>query len=188
MQKNAASRYAGLSSIVDFSGVSCVVDVGGAEGSLLVQLLGEHTGMRGVLFDLPLVSDRAKLTLAGAGLLERCTIVCGNFHEQVPRGGDVYILAQILNNWRDEEARRVLINCREAMSAGASLLVLEPVLRNETMTRWRSLVSLGVMAQRGGRSRTEIQMRSLLGSANFELEEIRQLPQSATCAVWARRT
>lgn len=186
MRATAASRYAGLSSVVDFSGAGRVVDVGGGEGSVLLQLLGEHPALHGTLLDLPVVAERARRRVADADLTDRCTVIGGDFQRQVPGGGDVYILAQIVNNWRDKEALPVLVNCREAMGGGsARLLVLERLLGDEVDTRWQSLVSLGVMAQRGGRSRTERQMRKLLQSAGFRLDQIKLLPGGVTSAIIA---
>jgi hypothetical protein len=186
MEANAPQRYAGLSSVCDFSGVSRVVDVGGGDGSLLIQILREHHDMKGVVLDLPVVSGRARDRIEAAGLSDRCEVVTGDFRESVPGGGDLYILAQILNNWRDEEARRVLANCRAAMEDNARLLVLEPIYTTGQLSRWRTLVSLGVMAQRGGRTRSEAQLRALLTAARFHIEYILQLPANATYAIEAK--
>lgn len=186
MEANAPQRYAGLSSVRDLSGVSRVIDVGGGDGSLLIQLLREHGGLKGVLFDLPVVAGRARDRIEAAGLSDRCEVVPGDFRESVPGGGDLYILAQILNNWRGEEARRVLTNCRAAMDGGARLLILEPVYTPGPQSKWRALVSLGVMAQRGGRTRSEAQLRALLTAAGFQLEHILQLPSNTTHAIEAK--
>jgi hypothetical protein len=43
----------------DFSAFQEVVDIGGGNGSVLVGTLTRHPGMKGVLFDLPAVADRA---------------------------------------------------------------------------------------------------------------------------------
>jgi cyclopropane fatty-acyl-phospholipid synthase-like methyltransferase len=188
MAANAPRRYAGLSSVVDFSGVTRVVDVGGADGSLVIQLLREHPRMRGVVFDAPAVCDRATARIGTAGLADRCEVLAGDFRTAVPAGGGVYVLAHVLNNFGDAAARRVLDNCRAAMDDGARLLVLEPVYVAGAQPRWAALVSIGVMAQRGGRTRSETQLRSLLGAAGFSVESVRTLPASATCATeaWAR--
>jgi hypothetical protein len=188
MEANAPRRYAGLSSVVDFSGVTRVVDVGGADGSLVIQLLREHPQMHGVVFDAPVVSERAKARIGAAGLADRCEVVAGDFRTGVPAGGSLYILAQVLNNCGDGAARRVLGNCRTAMDDGARLLVLEPVYVPGEQPRWAALVSIGVMAQRGGRTRSEAQLRSLIEGAGFSIESVRKLPASMTCATeaWTR--
>lgn len=185
MESNAPHRYAGLSSIFDFSDVSRVIDVGGGEGSLLVQLLSEQPHLTGVLFDLPVAADRARARLESAGLSGRCTIVSGDFRTGVPSGGDLYILAQILNNWRDAGARCILANCRAAMSAESRLLVLEPVSGMRPPSRWQALVSLGVLAQRGGRTRSEAQLRSLMTQVGFRMESLVQFSSTTTCAITA---
>ena len=44
----------------DFSGIGTLVDIGGGNGSQLIALLQAHPTMRGILFDLPHVIERAK--------------------------------------------------------------------------------------------------------------------------------
>jgi hypothetical protein len=185
MEATALQRYAGLSSVFQFAERSRIVDVGGGEGSLLIQILRECQNSKGVLYDLPLLTERAKARLRAAGLSERCEIAAGNFLESVPSGGDVYILANVLNNWRTEDAERVLANCHAAMHECARLLVLEPIYVPGTLPRWRALVSLGVMAQRGGRTRSEAEIRALLAAGGFQVESIVQLPSSTTYAITA---
>jgi hypothetical protein len=64
--------------------------------------------------------------------------------------------------------------------------VLESVADFGPQPRWRALVSLGVMAQRGGRTRSEPQLRSVLAASGFQLERIEALPGNATCVIEAR--
>jgi hypothetical protein len=80
-----------------------------------------------------------------------------------------------VSNLADREARKLLENCRAVMNWKSRLLILEAV-RNfgQKLPRWASLVELGIMAQRGGRRRTESQLRELIQSAGFRLNEIRR--------------
>jgi len=174
MVRNIPARYAGISSIFDFSRVSRVVDIGGGEGGLLLHLLSQRPHLKAMLFDLPGVVEKAGPRFKEAGLCDRCEIVGGSFLESVPEGGDLYMLAAVLNNLRDSDAAQLFANCRASMGPGTRLLILEP-LRNfgERLTQWAALVGLGVMAQRGGRTRTEAQVRKLLVEARFELFEVR---------------
>jgi hypothetical protein len=184
MTRNSVNRYAELSSVYDFTKVSRVVDIGGGEGALMAQLLRENPHVHGVLFDLPHAIDRAIGHLKAAGVAERCELVSGSFLESVPAGGDLYLLAQILNNWRDDEARLVLQNCRNVMKLNARMLVLEAVHSpGVSAAPWRTLVSVGVMAQRGGRTRNVAQHHALFGSAGLKIRKIHQFPNSETCAI-----
>src|SRR5215469_5545840 len=44
----------------DFSGFDVVADIGGGNGSQMTEILKKHTRMKGILFDLPHVIERAK--------------------------------------------------------------------------------------------------------------------------------
>src|SRR5690242_6626090 len=84
--------------------------------------------MRGILFDQPEIVTRAQPVLAGAGVDERCDVIGGTFFEDVPGGGDAYLLKFILHDWGDADSLTILQNCRQACKANAKLLVLERVV------------------------------------------------------------
>src|SRR5689334_11849175 len=81
----------------DFSGFDTIVDVGGGLGALMKQLLDAQPMLRGILFDLPAVIERATIDVQRASLQDRCTLMAGNFLESVPDGGDLYILKQVIH-------------------------------------------------------------------------------------------
>src|SRR5215467_362115 len=167
MVKNAPARYTGLSSVYDFSNVRTVVDLGGGEGGLLLHLLREQEHLCAVLFDLPDVVANADVRFEAAGFTNRCKIVAGSFFDSVPAGGDVYILANVINNFNDDGARKMLANCRATMNPAARLLIVDALYPIGKPALWWAMAGLGVLAQRGGRGRTEPQMRALLESARF---------------------
>jgi hypothetical protein len=146
---------------VEWRGDETVVDVGGGNGSLLVELLRRHPGLRGVVFDLPeTVRDEAALG-------DRIEFVAGDFFERVP-AGDVYILSTILHDWDDERATAILRTIRAAAPDEARLLVLDTVVPpgNEPGGgKWLDLLMLTIA---GGKERTEAQWRELLGAGGFE--------------------
>src|SRR5262252_2962665 len=52
----------------DFSGIGVVADIGGGNGSQLTEILKKHDRMKGILFDLPHVIERAKKGIGSSGL------------------------------------------------------------------------------------------------------------------------
>lgn len=56
----------------------------------------------------------------------RCQV--GNFFEAVPRGGDAYILKNVLGNWDDDRAVAILRACRRAMGPRGTLLAIQAVV------------------------------------------------------------
>ena len=88
-----------------------VVDVGGGNGSLLVELLERRPGLQGIVFDLP-ETVRDEEALGG-----RIAFVAGSFFESVPEG-DAYVLSTILHDWDDERAAAILRTIREGAPPG----------------------------------------------------------------------
>lgn len=156
----------------DFSRYGTVVDVGGGDGTLLSEILRANPEIRGVLFDRPDVVARAETRLQEFG--DRCRSMGGSFLEQVPEGGDCYILKSILHDWDDPDARLILERVRAAMAAGAELLVVERVLRENPGPEDLDdvLSDLNMMVNNGGGERTRDEFGSLLESAGFRLEGV----------------
>ena len=146
---------------VEWRGDETVVDVGGGNGSLLVELLKLQPGLRGIVFDLP------ETVRDAGGLGDRIDFVEGSFFERVPEG-DVYILSTILHDWDDERATAILRTIRAAAQADSRLLILDAVVPpgNEPGGRkWLDLVMLTLV---GGKERGEAQWRELLAAGGFE--------------------
>ncbi len=61
-----------VATVLDASGVSHVVDVGGASGGIIAALLKRNAALRGAILDRADVVPRAEAALAELGLLPRC--------------------------------------------------------------------------------------------------------------------
>lgn len=156
----------------DWSGVSTVVDVGGGNGGLLARLLARHAHLAGTLLDEPHVVEQARAHLAEAGVGDRCRLVPGDFFAAVPGGGDTYVLAQILHDWDDEHAGRILARCREAIPEHGRLLILEQAIAEDGQPHPAKLLDLHMLVLLGGRERTEAEWRALLAAAGFSVTAI----------------
>jgi len=113
--------------LLDLSAASQVVDVGGADGALLLALMQSHLHIGGVVLDLPHVVSGAQEAAVEAGLADRFSSVAGDFFESVPEA-DYYILKWILHMLTDEQCLTVLRCCRTSARAGARLLIIEALI------------------------------------------------------------
>jgi hypothetical protein len=157
-----------LVSSYDFTGIHTLVDVGGADGTLLCAILQAYPALRGVVFDKPEFVHAAEPQIRGAGLSERCAVAPGDFFEAVPSGGDAYLLARVITNWSEEQALQILGNCRRAMQPGAKLLMVEQVLPERVEKGHLAIEGdINVYAHLGGHVRTEAEFRGLLERAGF---------------------
>ncbi len=156
----------------DFTGVNVVADIGGGNGSQMIGLLRAQPELKGILFDLPHVIERAQQPIEEAGLSDRCELVSGSFFESVPAGADVYLMRHIIHDWHDEKALAILKNCHSAMSNGGRLLVVESVIPPGNEPFGGKLLDLVMLLIPGGRERTEDEYRQLFAAAGFELTQV----------------
>ena len=155
-------------------GTRTIVDVGGADGTVLAAILAGHPHMRGVLFDLPHVITSAPRTLARHGVDDRVNCVGGDFFESVPAGGDAYLVSVVLHNWPDQQAQRILANIAAAGGSGARLLMIEFVVPPGDTPHLSKMSDLNMLAMLDGKERTETEWRELLTAADFTGIEIHQ--------------
>ena len=111
--------------------------------------------------------------LAARGVADRCEVVAGSFFDDLPCGGDAYVLRTVLHDWPTEDAVRILERVRAAMPVGGTLLVVESVLPDGPEPHPARGIDLHMMVVLGGRERTESEWRRFLGDAGFGVRDIR---------------
>ena len=156
----------------DFSDIEVLADIGGGNGTNTTSILKQYPTMKGVLFDLPHVVERAKEQVEAAGVSDRCQLIGGNFFESVPEGADAYLMRHIIHDWDDEKSLSILRNCYSAMPADAKLLVVESVIPPGNERFAGKFLDLVMLLIPGGKERTEAEYRALFDEAGFQLSRI----------------
>ncbi len=154
-----------------FSKFKKVIDIGGGHGSLLAHILKKHPKVSGVLFDLPDVVKNA--SEIDNSFNDRCEKVGGSFFDSVPKGGDIYIMQQIIHDWDDEKCIRILSNCREAMTDDGRLLVVDAVIKKGNGRDMNKFIDLQMLLLTdGGKERTEQEFNQLFQKAGLKMSKI----------------
>ena len=156
----------------DFSRSRHIIDVGGAQGDLLLAILDANPHARGTVFDQPQVIEAAHQAIHVRGHQQRCEAVGGDFFQAVPSGGDLYVLKFILVDWRDAEASQILRNCRSAMGPDGKLLVIEMTIPDDNHATPAQLFDLNMLVMTGGQERTVSEYESLFAQQNFRLTDV----------------
>jgi hypothetical protein len=172
MTRLTAQTGAAVIQAYDFSALDTLIDIGGGHGILLTLILKAFPKARGIVFDIDSVISGTKTHIETEGLSNRCEAISGDFFAVVPSGGDAYILSQVLHDWNDDDAIRILTNCHHSMSKHAKLLVMETVIQPGTDSSLATLSDLHMMAVTGGRERTEAEYANLLSGAGLRLNKI----------------
>ena len=153
--------------LYDFKQFESVVDVGGGKGRLLLEILQACPATRGILLDRPEVVQAATQAFAAAGLSARCQIIGGDFFDDLPTGADAYILSNVLMDWDDAAAIRLLRQCRMAMPHGGTLLVVERIIESDNRPSLSQLGDLMGLVVTGGRVRAESELDALFTNAGL---------------------
>jgi hypothetical protein len=158
----------------DLSTAKRMVDVGGGHAQLVSLALGRYPGLRGVVFDLPHVVDGAGKVVEAAGVAARVELVGGDFFSGgVPTGGDIYTLMNIVHDWSDVDAVRILEACRAAMAPGSKLLLVEMVIPSDNAPHFGALFDLEMLVLfGGGQERTEEELRGLCRRAGLRVDRV----------------
>ena len=160
----------------DFGRFRSSVDIGGGNGSLMVEALKAYPQPTGTVFDVERLAPAVQAALAAAGLTNRCDFVAGDAFDAVPEGRDAYILSNFVNSWSDDDVLVVLRNCRRAISPSGKLVLLEWVIASDNSEResfrtWDTvtmdIVMLAAFGSQGGRLRTRAEFEYLLQAAGF---------------------
>lgn len=153
-----------------------IVDVGGNEGFFLAYLLAAAPQATGVLFDRPEVMEAARKTMAAQGLDGRVEFVGGNFLEEVPAGGDLYVLKGIMHDSSNEAAAKVLANCHAAAPPGSAIMLVEGIT-NDTppFDPIVHLIDINMLLMAGGRERSLTEFTQLLDAAGYDLVRTTEL-------------
>jgi O-methyltransferase domain len=156
----------------EFSGFESIVDVGGATGNMLAEILSHHAGPRGILFDRPHVVVDAPALLKARGVDDRVTIQAGDFFESVPAGADAYVMSHIVHDWNEDQCATILGHSRRAIKPDGRLLIVEMVLPDGDTPHLGKVMDMVMLVFPGGQERTEAEFASLLGKSGFKLNRV----------------
>ena len=97
----------------------------------------------------------------------------GDFFQGVPAGADAYILANVLHDWDDADAVRILDACRRAMAKEGRVLIVERLIPDDPADAAPVLLSdLNMLVFTGGQERTNAEYGQLLAEAGLNLAKV----------------
>jgi hypothetical protein len=159
-----------------FDAFKVVADIGGGRGHLLQAILARVPTARGVLFELPhVIGD------AASAASPRLQLVAGDFFADAMPVADLYILMDLLHDWSDEDAARILAALRRATPKGARVLIIETLVVETPGPHFSKTLDILMLALTGGRERTPAEHARLLESTGFKLERV--VPSTAQYSI-----
>jgi len=160
----------------DFSGIGTIADIGGGVGTILATILRACPGLRGLLFELEAVIAGAREFLLSEGVADRCELLSGDFFTSVPTA-DAYVLSNIVHNWGDEDALRILQNLRAVIPDDGRVLLLDILLPADDRPHLGKELDMRMLAlYDGALERTREDYLALLSRAGLRTSQVIELP------------
>ena len=148
-----------------------VCDLGGGKGTIIAALCKHNPRLKGILFDLPVLAERAEQYIAQSGLLGRIDVVSGDFFAQLPdelRACDVFFLKAIFHDWGDSACVAIIKNIKDIAPRGAKIVGHDIILgidgKSIENKKFESDVTMMAMCS-GGKERTRDEYFALFESA-----------------------
>lgn len=171
MVSRAARVLPTITAAYDFSRFRLIADVGGGHGHLLREILQRAPAASGVLFDLPhVIAD------VDSRNLERIRLQPGDFFVDALPAADAYVLMEVIHDWADQDAARILTAVRRAAPPLARLLIIEALVSEVPGPHSSKVLDLLMLAVTGGRERTSSEYGALLAASGFRVEQVIPTP------------
>ncbi|PQE19433.1 quercetin 3-O-methyltransferase 1 protein [Rutstroemia sp. NJR-2017a BBW] len=143
-----------------------LVDIGGGVGHDVIALQKRFPDLRGqyIVQDIPVVVDSITSLPTGISAQKH-----DFFSPQPVKNAKAYYLSNILHDWPDKQARKILHNITDAMGEDSLVLISENVTPEENVDIYSASADFAMMANFSALERTEKQFKELLDSAGLRL-------------------
>lgn len=160
-----------------FAGYKTVVDVGTAQGDLVVQIAKAHPHLTGAGFDLAAVGPIFEEYVEENGLSERVQFVPGSFFTETLPNADVITMGHILHDWDLAEKRMLIGKAYDALPEGGALIIYEALIDDDrSKNAFGLLMSLNMLIEtQGGFDYTGADCAGWMRDAGFKETRVEHL-------------
>jgi len=153
------------------------VDVGTAQGDLVVQIAEANDHLSGVGFDLPVVEPIFEEYAARSPATDRITFQGGDFFTDALPSADVILMGHVLHDWNLDDKRMLIGKAYDALPTGGALVVYEALIDDKRRENvFGLLMSLNMLIETdGGFDYTGADCQGWLTEAGFSSTRVEHL-------------
>jgi O-methyltransferase domain/Dimerisation domain len=153
------------------------VDIGTAQGDLIVQIASANPHISGIGFDLAEVAPIFEDYVSEQGLSSRVKFQAGSFFEAPLPKADVVTMGHILHDWDLEQKKALIGKAFDALPQGGALIVYDSIIDDDRRENvFGLLMSLNMLIETvGGFDYTGADCRAWMKEAGFRETRVERL-------------
>ena len=156
--------------VLDLSGVSRVLDVGGGSGVYAMAFARAKPDITAVVFDLPSVVSMTQEYIAQEGLSDRVKTIAGDYEvDELGQDVDLVFLSAIIHSNSERGNRGLFLKCADALRPGGQLVVQDFIVDDDrTGPPFAVLFALNMLVgTESGDTYTESEVREWMREAGL---------------------
>jgi predicted O-methyltransferase YrrM len=166
----AEPRAQAIIAAVDPGKAKALLDVGGASGTYTIAFLQNNSEMKATLFDQPDVIEMARERFETTGMMNRVTLVSGDFYEdEFPGGHDLAFISAIIHQNSTEQNVDLYKKVFRSLNKGGRIVIRDHVMEPDRIyPRDGAIFAVNMlMGTRGGGTYTYEEIKTDLLQAGF---------------------
>ncbi len=147
-----------------------LIDVGGASGTYTIAFLRAVPGMKATLFDRPEVIEMARDLLHREGMLNRVSLVAGDFYrDELPQGHDIAFVSAVIHQNSPGQNLSLFKKVFRSLDAGGRIVIRDHVMESSRVhPRDGAIFAVNMLINTsGGGTYTFDEIHSGLSQAGF---------------------
>lgn len=134
----------------DFSKYPTLLDVGGADGWLSIQICLNYPDIQCISFDLPPVTPVAQKKIDNFGLAGRIQVTSGDFLKDLLPKADLVTMGNILHGMDEETKQQLVQKVYDTLPEGGAFMAIENIIDNDRrQNTFGMLMSLNMLVENG---------------------------------------
>ena len=143
-------NFLALVSKFDFGQYDTMLDIGGADGWLSIQVCLHHPTIHCTTYDLPPVGPVAKRKIAAFNLADRISIASGDFNHDPWPQATVITMGNILHGMDEDGKQRLIEKIYDVLPKNGVFIAIENIIDNERrQNTFGLLMSLNMLVENG---------------------------------------
>lgn len=143
-------NFMALTKQFDFNKYQTLLDIGGADGWLSIQVCLNHPDIQCISFDLPPVAPVAQKKIDSFGLSNRIKVVGGDFMKNILPKADLITMGNILHGLDEETKQELVQKVYDTLPESGAFMAIENIIDNDRrQNTFGMLMSLNMLIENG---------------------------------------